>query len=172
MSRDRISCSISLVIACMAWFRRRQGYLSYDYFSVTLSFRTESSYAAAKIHMHFWKHLQGSNLFPIFTCRALVRNQTLMISFLCNALFAGLQHDTTLYSLSALDREISLKNIHANNMTRARFPLLVGLRLCAFGAQLPSEFASELPFFAQQPLGCFMTDNALVLNIKISLKYA
>ena len=34
-----------------------------------------------------------------------------MISCLCNVLFTELQHDTTLDSLSALDREISLKNI-------------------------------------------------------------
>ena len=47
-----------------------------------------------------------------FTWRALVRNRTLKISCLCNVLFTGLQHDTFLDSPSALDREISLKNIH------------------------------------------------------------
>ena len=36
-----LPCTL-LVIACMAWFRRRQGYLSCDYFSVTPVFRTES----------------------------------------------------------------------------------------------------------------------------------
>ena len=40
-----------------------------------------------------------------------------MISCLCNELFTGLQHDTTLDSLSALEREISLKNIHTYIVT-------------------------------------------------------
>ena len=84
---------------------------SCDYFSVTPVFRTESM-LLLKFTCISWRHLQGNNLFSIFTCRALVRNRTLMISCLCNVLFTGLQHDTTLDSLSALDREISLKNIH------------------------------------------------------------
>ena len=70
-----------------------------------------------------------------------------MISCLCNVLFTGLQHDTTLDPLSALDREISLKNIHTNKHTYIHtykhdlrpFLSLVGLRLRAFGAQPPSE---------------------------------
>ena len=88
----------------------------------------------------FLKAPSRKHFFSIFTCRALVRNRTLMISCLCNVLFTGLQHDTTLDSPSALDREIFLKKtcIHTN-MTWARFPSLVELRLRAFGAQPPSE---------------------------------
>ena len=100
-----------LVTACMALFRRRQGYLSGDYFSVTPVFRTESM-LLLKSTFIFLKAPSVKQSFSIFTCCALVRNRTLMISCLCNVLFMGLQHDTTLDSLSALDREISLKNIH------------------------------------------------------------
>ena len=56
-------------------------------------------YAAADIHMHFLEGTFKEAIFSIFTWRALVRNRTLMISCLCNALFTGLQHDTTLDSL-------------------------------------------------------------------------
>ena len=67
--------------------------------------------------MHFPEGTFKGAIFSIFTWRALVRNRTLMISCLCNVLFTGLQHDTTLHSLSTLDREISLKNIHTNKHT-------------------------------------------------------
>ena len=65
-------------------------------------------YAAAKIHMHF---LEGTfkETILFFTWHALVGNRTLMLSCLCNVLFTGLQYDTTLDSLSALDRQMSLK---------------------------------------------------------------
>ena len=52
----------------------------------------------------------SATYFVIFARRALVRNRSPMIC-LCNELFTGLEHDTTLDSLNALDREISLKNI-------------------------------------------------------------
>ena len=110
-----LPCTL-LVIACMAWFRRRQGYLSCDYFSVTPVFRTESM-LLLKFTCIFLKAPSRKQSFFIFTCRALVKNRTLMISCLCNVLFTGLQHDTTLDSLSALDREISLKNIRTYKQT-------------------------------------------------------
>ena len=97
----------------MIWFRQTEARL----FILWLFFRYDClpnwKYAAAKIHMHFLEGtFKEAIFFSIFTCRALVRNRTLMISCLCNVLFTGLQHDTTLDSLSALYHEISLKNIH------------------------------------------------------------
>ena len=67
--------------------------------------------------MHFLESTFKEAIFSIFTCHTLVRNRTLMISCLCNELFTGLQHDTTSDSLSALEREISLKNIHTYIVT-------------------------------------------------------
>ena len=80
----------------------------FDFFSVTPVFRTESM-LLLKFTCIFLKALSRKQSFSIFTSRALVRNRTLMISCLCNVLFTGPQHDTTLDSLTALDREISLK---------------------------------------------------------------
>ena len=61
--------------------------------------------------MHLLERTLKKAFFFILTWRALVRI-ILIISCLCNVLFTGLKHDTTLDSPSALDREISLKNIH------------------------------------------------------------
>ena len=110
-----------------------------DFFSVTPVFRTESVLLLKFTCIFLKAPSRKQHFFSIFTWRALVRNRTLMIPCLCNVLFTGLQYDTTLDSLSALNCEISLKKhtyihmyIHTyiqTNMTWTRFPSFVGLRL-------------------------------------------
>ena len=134
-----------LVIACMAWFRRRQGYLSCDNFSVTPVFRTESM-LLLKFTCIFLKAPSRKQFFFYFPWRALVRNRTLMISCLCNVLFTRV---TAWHHFGFAECSRSwdiLENIRTNkhacihtNMTWDRFPSFVGLRLRAFGAQSPSE---------------------------------
>ena len=89
------------------------------------------------------------DFFAIFTCHALVGYRTHLNSFLSNVAFNGLANGTDLNSVCAVNCEIYVKNIQIYihtyihiYMTQARFPSLVGLRLRAFGAKLPSELGN------------------------------
>ena len=130
-----------LVIACMAWLRRRQGYLSCDYFSVTPVFRTESM-LLLKFTDIFLKAPSRKQSFFYFDMTRHVRNHTLVISCLCNV--CTIHGATTWhhFGFAKCSRSWDILEKHTyiqTNMTWASFTSLAGLRLRAFGAQPPSE---------------------------------
>ena len=102
-----------VVIACMAWFRRRQDYLCCEYFFVTPVFQIESMFLL-KFTCIFLKAPSRQH-FCLFSRAApyIVRNRSPIISMyiqcLRNGVSTGLHDGTTLVSLRVIGRQKSLK---------------------------------------------------------------
>ena len=128
----------------MAWFRRRRrGYLSCDYFSVTPFLNWE--YAAAYIHIHY---LEGTFKKAVFFYFHLTRaryewHPDAIMPMQCTIYGAITWHHFGFAKCSRcwdiLEKHTYIHTYKQTNMTWTRFQSLVGLRLRAFGAQPPSE---------------------------------
>ena len=125
-----------LMIACIAWFRRRQCCLSFLHHCLSSELRVGyRQYSRAFFAL-------SATYFGIFSRRALVRNRTSMILCLSNARSGDLHFGTPFVALRALVREIipnTIPTYICTYMTQVGFLSIVWPRLRAFGAQPPSE---------------------------------